>query len=125
MGTLQEHPELEHVAQICHEANRAFCSYLGDDSQLPWADAPSWQRESAANGVKFHLANPDAGDSASHDNWMAEKVAAGWVYGPEKDPNANPPTHFCIVPFEELPRDQQFKDRLFRTIVHAAVGGSV
>lgn len=110
----------ESVARICHEANRAFCRFLGDDSQPAWDDAPDWQRSSAINGVRFHLNNPDAGDSASHDNWMAEKVAAGWVYGETKDPDATPPTHHCIVPFERLPRDQQFKDSLFRTIVHAA-----
>jgi hypothetical protein len=70
-------------------------------------------------GVAFHKANPDAGDSASHDSWMAQKIADGWVYGPEKDPDATPPTHHCIVPFDELPKVQQAKDALFRSIVHA------
>lgn len=108
------------TAKIAHEVNRAWCAYNGDNSQPGWDDAPDWQRSSAINGVAFHRANPDAGDSASHDNWMAEKIAAGWVYGPEKLPDAKPPTHHCIVPFDQLPPDQQFKDRLFRTIVHAA-----
>lgn len=111
----------EQIATIAHEVNRAWCEYQGDMSQQPWADAPDWQRQSAVNGVVFHRANPDAGDSASHDSWMAEKVSAGWVYGPEKKPDATPPTHPCIVPFNQLPREQQFKDRLFRTIVHAAL----
>lgn len=106
------------VAKIAHEVNRAWCQFNGDHSQPTWADAPAWQTESAVNGVAFHRANPGAGDSASHDNWMAEKVADGWVFGPVKDPEAK--THPCIVPFEALPPEQQFKDRLFRTIVHAA-----
>lgn len=71
------------------------------------------------NGVRFHIQNLDAGPSASHDNWMAEKVVAGWVYGEVKDPDASPPTHPCLVPFGDLPPEQQFKDVLFRTIVHA------
>lgn len=111
----------EDIARICHEVNRAWCEFSGDPSQPSWHDAPDWQRSSAINGVAFHLANPKAGDSASHDSWMAEKVAAGWVYGEAKNPDATPPTHHCIVPFEQLPRDQRFKDRLFRTIVHAAL----
>lgn len=111
----------EKIAQICHEVNRAWCEFNGDTSQPGWEAAPDWQRSSAINGVAFHRANPSAGDSASHDSWMAEKVAAGWVYGPEKLPEASPPTHHCIVPFEQLPADQQFKDRLFRMIVHAAI----
>lgn len=111
----------EDIARIAHEVNRAWCNYNGDKSQPNWADAPDWQRTSAVNGVAFHRANPDAGDSASHDSWMREKVENGWIYGIIKDPDAKPPTHPCIVPFEELPLEQQFKDRLFRTIVHAAL----
>lgn len=107
------------AARTSHEVNRAWCQYNGDDSQPAWDDAPEWQRDSAINGAIFHLDNPDAGDDASHQSWMAEKLIAGWVYGEVKNPDAEPPTHPCIVPFEDLPREQQFKDRLFRTIVHA------
>lgn len=71
--------------------------------------------------MRFHVANPGAGDSASHDSWMRQKVADGWVFGEVKDPEAK--THPCMVPFDELPRDQQFKDRLFRTIAHSAAKG--
>lgn len=104
------------IARVCHEYNRAFCSYLGDNSQTSWEAAPDWQRSSAINGVQFHIANPDAGDSASHDAWMAEKVANGWVYGPQKDEVAK--THHCIVAFEDLPPEQQLKDTMFRNTVH-------
>lgn len=106
-----------HVAQVAHEANRAWCLANGDTSQPSWENAPDWQRESAINGVHFHIDNTEAGDSASHDNWMDEKRAAGWVYGEVKDPDAK--THPCMLPFEQLPPEQQAKDRLFRAIVHA------
>lgn len=108
----------EQIAKIAHEVNRAWCEYNRDDSQLPWEDAPDWQRVSAISGVNFHRDNPDAGDSASHDNWMKEKIEDGWIYNPSKIPERK--LHPCIVPFEELPRDQQFKDKLFRTICRAA-----
>jgi hypothetical protein len=52
---------------------------------------------------------------------MREKVEGGWKYGETKDPEAK--THPCIVPFEDLPAEQQFKDKLFRTIVHASLLG--
>lgn len=117
------HPEdAAMTAVVCHEANRAFCEFLGDTSQLTWDEAPQWQRDSAIKGVQFHHDNPSAGDAASHNSWMEQKVADGWIYGPIKDPEASPPTHPCLVPFEELPREQQFKDKLFRTIVHASLG---
>lgn len=105
------------VAMVAHEANRAWCSAHDDDSQLPWYDAPEWQRLSAIDGVEFHRRNPDAGDSASHDNWSAAKLADGWTWGPVKDPEAK--THPCLVPFDQLDPVQQRKDALFRAIVHA------
>lgn len=108
---------IENLARVCHEANRAYCSALGDESQKPWEDAPQWQRDSAIDGVRFHLANPDASPSASHDQWLRHKVDAGWTRGPVKDEAAK--QHPCIVPFTELPLEQQAKDVLFRATVHA------
>ena len=105
------------IARVCHEVNRAYCQALGDYSQSEWEDAPDWQKESAINGVQFHINNPDAGPEASHENWMAEKLAASWVYGEEKDEAKR--THPCLVPFSELPTEQQAKDFIFRAVVHA------
>lgn len=105
------------IARVCHEANRAYCQALGDDSQPAWEDAPEWQRSSAINGVQFHLANPDAGPSHSHDEWLKEKAATGWKYGPVKDPEKK--EHPCFVPYDQLPAEQKAKDYIFRAIVHA------
>jgi len=110
----------EQIARVCHEVNRAYCNAIGDTSQLPWDDAPDWQRTSAVNGVVFHLCSPNAGPSASHESWMAEKLATGWVWGPVKDAEAK--THPCIVPYSELPVEQRLKDVLFIAVVHAMAG---
>ena len=108
---------VEFIAKVAHELNKAFCASIGDDSQTEWDDAPQWQRDSAVNGVKFHIANPNASASSSHDNWMKEKVDDGWVYGEVKDPELK--THHCIVAFEDLPVEQQSKDFIFRQVVHS------
>ena len=107
----------EQIARVCHEVNRAYCLALGDTSQPAWEDAPEWQRSSALNGVQMHVDDPHAGPQASHEGWMREKVEAGWAYGPVKDPAKK--EHPCIVPFDQLPREQQAKDYIFRSIVHA------
>jgi hypothetical protein len=107
----------EQIARVAHEVNRAYCQALGDNSQPSWEEAPDWQKSSAMNGVALHLGNPDAGPEASHDSWRAEKEAAGWIYGPIKDPEEK--THPCMVTFSELPREQQAKDFIFRAVVHA------
>lgn len=108
----------EAVAIVCYEANRAFCAYNGDLSQKPWDEAEQWQRDSAIAGVNFLFINATASDSALHNNWSKDKIADGWVYGEVKDPVAK--THPCLVPFDQLPADQQFKDKLFRAVCVAA-----
>lgn len=105
------------IARVCHEVNRAYCTALGDFSQPAWEDAPLWQKDSALLGVKLHTSNPDASAAASHESWMAQKLAEGWGYGPVKDPTNK--THPCILPFNQLPVAQQAKDFIFRGVVHA------
>lgn len=105
------------IAKVAHEVNKAYCEFLGDDSQVPWDMAPEWQRESAVNGVKFHAENPDAGPEASHECWMKEKADTGWTYGWKKDPHLK--QHPCMVAFTDLPKEQQLKDILFRQVVHS------
>lgn len=108
---------INQVAAMCHDANRRLCIANGDNTQVAWEDAPDWQRASAIEGVRFHLDNPEAPASAGHDNWSAEKIAAGWKFGETKDPEAK--THPCLLPFDRLPPEQQAKDHLFRGIVHS------
>ena len=105
------------IAQVCHEAIRAFSAALGDNSQVAWRDAPEWQRQSAISGVQFHLANPGATDAATHDKWLLDKEQDGWRYGPVKNPDKK--EHPAIVPFDQLPPQEQAKDRLFRAVVRA------
>ena len=113
----------QQIARIAHEVNRAWCQLNGDMTQPPWDLAPEWQKISAINGVQFHRDNPDAGDDAAHNSWMAEKLAAGWKHGYVKD--ADKKEHPCITEYVNLPQAQQFKDRLFRTVVHAALGSHI
>jgi hypothetical protein len=105
------------IAKVCYQANKAWCEANGDNSQKDWDDAEQWQRDSAINGVKFKIDNPNAGEDAQHNAWMKEKVDAGWIYGETKD--AEKKTHPCIVAFNKLPEFQQKKDALFCAIVEA------
>lgn len=77
--------DVDNIARICHEANRAICVCNKDLSQPAWDDAPEWQKESARKGVLFHVANPYADSKRSHDEWMETKLRNGWRFGPTKD----------------------------------------
>ena len=108
---------IEQIARVCHEVNRAYCQSIGDDSQPEWNDAPDWQKDSAMNGVRFHMENPGAGPEASHVKWLEQKKAEGWEYGPVKDPVKK--QHPCFVAYNFLPIEQRAKDYIFRQIVHS------
>ena len=112
----------EEIAQVCHEANTAYCLVIGDLSQKHWGEAEQWQRDSAIAGVKFAINNPQAPPSAQHDAWLSDKVKDGWVWGVIKDPINK--THPCMVPYGRLPLEQRLKDILFKAVVSALTGGS-
>lgn len=111
---------LDRIARIAHEINRAYCASLGDASQPAWEDAPEWQRQSAIAGVMMHQGNPDATPEDSHVSWLAQKEADGWKYGPAKDSEKK--EHPCFMPYAELPQEQKAKDFLFRAVVHLMSG---
>jgi len=106
---------IDKIAETCHEANRVYCESVGDFSQAYWMNSPEWQKKSAVAGVQHFLANPDVTSEQMHENWMRDKWADGWKYGAVKDVDKK--EHPCMVPYDKLPKEQQFKDKLFRGIV--------
>ena len=110
----------EQIAQIVHEANRAYCETLGDYTQVSWSAAPELQRLSATNGVEGIRSGRITRPEESHESWLAEKSRTGWKYGPVKD--ADTKEHPCFVPYAELPPEQQVKDAIFFAIVRACTG---
>ena len=111
---------LTDIAKVAHEANKAYCETLGDNSQTSWEDAPDWQKDSAVNGVMSIQTGEITKPEESHENWLKEKDKNGWIYGEVKD--AELKTHPCITPFDKLPKEQQMKDHLFFQIVSTLLG---
>lgn len=106
---------VEKIAKVCHEVNRAYCDSLGDNSQPRWEDAPEWMRQSAIAGVKHHVANPETTPQGSHEVWLEHKRADGWKFGPVKD--AEKKEHPCFLPYSELKESDKAKDYIFRAVV--------
>jgi hypothetical protein len=88
---------------------------IGDRSQVAWQDAPAWQVDSAIAGVEGVLAGNSP--TEQHELWCAHKRAEGWVFGPVKD--AVRKTHPCLLPYHELPVEQQRKDAIYIAVVGA------
>jgi RyR domain-containing protein len=117
-----ETPEtIEQAARVCHEALRAYSQTLGDNSLPPWEDAPEWQRESSRDGVRFQFAQFAAGieapASATHDEWLKQRRAAGWKRGETKDHQTR--EHPSFVAYADLPVAEKLKDYLFAAICKA------
>lgn len=102
-------------ARAAYEANRAYCVVLGDDSFGPWEDAPDWQQKTCILGVEGALSGNTPEES--HEGWLDNKVAEGWVYGEIKDPEKK--THPCMLPYSQLPPAQRLKDLLYTQTVLA------
>jgi hypothetical protein len=100
-----------HIAERCHETNRAYCEAIGDFTQMPWAEASEELKRNALNGVLFFLENPEATPEAMHINWMKERLADGWRLGAVKDVTKK--LHPCLVDYALLPKLQRVKDALF------------
>ena len=105
---------IKSLAKIIHEANRAFCQEIGDDSQQPWSEAPEYNHQSAMVGVKALCENPSLTPEESHDVWAKAKQDDGWVYGPTKDKEKK--THPSLVPYDQLSDSEKYKDHLVRAI---------
>ena len=110
------------IARITHEANKAYCEALGDKSQVPWEDAPEWQRASSVHGVTDVMTGTTKGPEDQHKHWMAEKIASGWTWGETKDAEAK--THPCLMAYHDLPVEQQLKDHLFVTVAKVLLNGA-
>jgi hypothetical protein len=114
--TRQHELLVESIAQVCHDANRAYALARGEPpaSVYPtWEAAPEEIRESARIGVRAAL--DGATPEQLHESWCVTKRANGWTYGTTRDNAAK--VHPCLVPYGELPAAQRNKDALFAAIV--------
>ena len=109
--------EPKDIARVAHEACRALLQIHGDQAQPAWHAAPVWVKKTMIDAVEFLIANPEAGYKSLQDNWLAEKIRDGWKLGKKKD--AERKTHPFMVPFDQLPKEQQLKDQLIWSIVAA------
>jgi hypothetical protein len=108
---------IERAAEAAHEVNRIYCRALGDLSHEHWEDTPSEIRDTVRAGVRVALQT--ISPQVQHHRWREAKQAAGWTWGPRKDPEAK--THPNLVPWSQLPPWEQAKDTIFGVVVRAVL----
>lgn len=104
------------IARIAHEVNRAYCKSIGDDSVHEWDLMGIEHKVCLTKGVYFHILHSDiVTPSLSHETWLKEKDADGWIYGEIKDIEKK--EHPCMVNYDQLSLEQRTKSYLFGEVV--------
>lgn len=113
----QQEQRIWAIAQVCYDAERSFRQINGDNSLNPWDYAEGSQKRKAAQTVQAILLTEGASADQVHELWMLQMLANGWNFGPKENETAK--THPFLVPFHQLPEDQQHLTRLTVGIVNS------
>lgn len=120
----QRHYDDRIVAVVCHEATVGMqmaheMMRLQDGDYVitgPFADLHPDLYDAAIEGVqRVRRIGASLSPRDHHQDWVDFLGGRGWVYGPVKDPARK--IHPNMVPWHELPPEQQDKDRVFIAIV--------
>jgi hypothetical protein len=107
------------MAPVVHAAIRAYQIAIDTPSPCsPWNRATGEERESTVTSIHAALSGVDY--RAQHDQWMAQRLAAGWTWGPVRSPERreNP----ALVPYDDLPLASRRLDALLNSVVAALLG---
>lgn len=105
------------VACVAHHANCLYCSLIGDTVPPAWDDLPGEMQAGMIDAVRLVERGEIITPQEAHTRWMAARIDAGWVYGPEKSQLKK--THPNLVEYDRLPASQRTKDRLFLAVAGA------
>lgn len=95
--------EILEISKIAHETMREYKESLGEP--LPaWDNAAQWTVQQFMN---------------IHNEWMRQKIASGWKYGPVKD--AEQKTNPLLIPFNNLTVQEKIKDSLMSEVCNYAI----
>ena len=108
--------KISEVAKIAYQANKAYSEIFDTRIRRDWTKLDQSERDFYIKGALFHLNNPDANESDSHNAWVKDMILKGWSY--DKYYNPAKKTHPCIINFNKLTLEQQFKDYMFKGLIN-------
>jgi hypothetical protein len=110
--------DIKQVAQVIHEANKAFGESIGESHHVSWEKTPESQKKISIGVVKNFIENKyKMTPEEVHKNWLEDKIKQGWKWGPGFNPitRLNP----NLVPYDQLNLNEKMKDYLVRNIIAA------
>lgn len=110
--------EILEISKIAHETMREYKESLGEP--LPaWDNAAQWMKDSTVDTIKDIMSDPSKTAEDIHNEWMRQKIASGWKYGPVKD--AEQKTNPLLIPFNNLTVQEKIKDSLMSEVCNYAI----
>lgn len=116
-------PHLRVIHEIGRVAHEAMCGVrmgFGRGDCPPWSDTSPAERSQAAHMVVTIMRRPNLDSAALHQDYVNDMIAKGWSLG-ELDVEAKRSP--LLVPFDQLPVEQQVEDQVFRAVVMALYYG--
>ncbi len=108
---------LEKIGRTVHQALNAWRVANGGLKMADWDDLDAERKASTIASVRYVIDNPETSAEAQHDQWTAQKQAAGWSYGEVR--NDARKIHPLLRPYKTLPEFEKRKDALLNAIVNA------
>lgn len=109
------------IAQVVHAANRQYVEFIGGRAVNPtWEQIREPERQGLIKAVIDMIKEPKT-PATSHEAWCVARKADGW--SKDKTYSHARKTHPNLVPYAQLPFEEQFKDHLFMGIASIFVAG--
>lgn len=113
---------MRQCARIAHEAVCGLRQANGFGDCPPWAETTHEERSQAMHQVAAVIRQRNFSMEDIHERYVNEMQDMGWTYAEgEADPNFK--TSPLLVPFAQLPLEQQQEDMVFRAVVLALYVG--
>lgn len=105
--------QYEDIAEIAHEARRAYCNIGLAEEVVSWNGLPLAEQQDVIELLKFCVENAgqQLNPEALHTHWMGMKLRQGWKYGELTD--AEHKEHALLLPYSELSEENRLKMALF------------
>lgn len=108
------------IAKVIHSANRAYVDAIGGRAiNLTWEEIREEERQGLIKAISSMIINPRTPE-VSHEHWCLAREKDGWTKDLKYDYNRK--THPNMVPYDQLPFEEQFKDHLFMGIASIFYG---
>jgi hypothetical protein len=119
-GQLPHLRVIHEIARVAHEAVCGVRAGFGQGDCPPWSDATPQERSMASHMVVTIMRRPHLASDQLHQDYINDMIAKGWTLG-EMDVEAKRSP--LLVPFDQLPVEQQVEDQVFRAVVLALYYG--